>query len=95
MPRKPPRIVPETGLSRPARHLSRLPRWVILLATVALVLLGLFVKGPGGAAALLVVAALVGWLLAISWSLLPPAGRVSRLALLLAVVAVAGWQVTR
>lgn len=87
--------MPATPLSRPARHLARLPRWVVLLATTALVLAGLFVKGPGGAVALVVVAGLVGWLLVISWSQLPPAGRVPRALLALAVLALAGWQATR
>jgi hypothetical protein len=76
-------------------RLRRLPRWALLLAVLALTLTGLFVAGPGGAAALLVVALLLAWLLALSWPRLPAGGRLARMAVLTAVLAVAGWQATR
>jgi hypothetical protein len=75
--------------------LSRLPRWLLLIMVLAVTLIGLFVTGPGGAAALVLLTALLAWLLALSWPRLPRSARIGRLVILLAVLAVAGWQGTR
>ncbi|ROO61704.1 hypothetical protein EDC02_3654 [Micromonospora sp. Llam0] len=59
------------------------------LAALVLVLVGLFAPGVVGAAALLVLAAGLVWLLHRSWPAVPAAGRMFRLVALTLLVAVA------
>ena len=75
--------------------LSRLPRWVPLVVLGALMLTGLAVGGPVGAAALCVVAAFVAWLGYLSWPRLAGAGRLGRAAAVLLLLALAGYEATR
>jgi hypothetical protein len=73
-----------TGLA----WLGRLPK-LVLPAFVAIGLLtGLIVGGIVGLVLLVLVVGLLGWLLAAFWPMLPNAGRVLRVAALLAVVVV-------
>jgi hypothetical protein len=76
-------------------YLGRLPRWVLPLAVAAFLVAGLAVRGPVGAAALCVVAAFVAWLGYLSWPRLAGTGRLGRVAAVLLLLALAGYQATR
>lgn len=69
--------------------LHRLPRAVPFLLVAALLLAGLGLKGVVGAVLLLVLAALLGLLLLLSWPVLQPSARVIRLATVALVVGAA------
>lgn len=60
--------------------LNRLPRFVPFLVVAALLVSGLVVKGVLGAVLLLVLATLLGSLLALSWPALQPGPRLLRVA---------------
>lgn len=74
--------------------LAARPRWVAPLVLGALVLLGLFLPGPGAAVPLLVVAAFLGWLLALSWPAIDGRGRLARGLAVLVVLGAAAWRAT-
>jgi hypothetical protein len=86
-----------TGLRRaverwsatPLVYLHQLPRWVLPLALVALLLAGMLGTGWVGAAALLVLAALLGWLAYLSWPSTPLPGRLLRLGAFIVLVLLA------
>ena len=69
--------------------LARLPRAVPGLLVAGLVAAGLLAPGAVGGVALLVVAALLGWLVYLSWPRVPLPGRAVRLVVLALVVAYA------
>ena len=69
--------------------LHRLPGWVPFLTLLALVLGGLFAPAPVGAALLVLLAGLLGWLVYLGWPALPPAGRAVRVAVLALVLVAA------
>jgi hypothetical protein len=73
--------------------LTRVPRWLVAVLMAGLLVAGLAVAGPVGAVLLLVLAAFLGWLLAVSWPVLPRSSQVVRLLVVAAVVAVAVLQV--
>jgi hypothetical protein len=75
--------------------LHQLPTWIAPLVLVALLITGLAVKGPGGAVALCGVAAVLGWLAAISWPRLALTGRLGRIFGIAVVLVLAGLQATR
>jgi len=84
------------GRSRRAlTFLTALPRWVPALATAVLLLAGLAVPGPVGAACLLVVGAFLGWLVTLSWPLLRGPARLLRVLTVALVVGFAVYQFTR
>lgn len=84
------------GRSRRAlTYLTALPRWVPALATAVLLLAGLAVPGPVGAACLLLVGAFLGWLLALSWPLLRGPARLLRVLTVALVLGFAVYQFTR
>lgn len=91
---------PETGLRasvvrRTAPVLVLLhgaPRWVPFGLVFGLVVAGALLPEPAGGVALLVLAALLGWLLLLAWPALTSGGRVVRGACLLLVL---GLAVTR
>lgn len=66
---------------------SRLPRFVPFLVVLGLLVGGLLLPGPAGAALLLVLAVLMGALLFLAWPALPQQGRVLRAAVLVMVLA--------
>ena len=72
-----------------AAFLGGLPRWLPLVAVAALMVGGLLLGGPPGAALLAVVAAVAGWLAVLSWDHTAPAGRLLRVLAIAVVVAVA------
>ncbi len=75
--------------------LRGLPGWVPLLAVLALVLAGLYTPAAVGAALLVLVALVVGWLSYLAWPALPPAGRLVRLAAPVLLLVAAVVRVTR
>jgi hypothetical protein len=89
------RLAVERRSARPLLYLYQLPRWVPAVALVILLIVGLAVKGPGGAAALCGLAAVLGWLAAVSWPRLAVGGRASRLLAVGVVLAYAVYQVSR
>lgn len=70
--------------------LSALPRWLVLVVALAFVVAGLAIPGVVGGVVLLLFAAMLVWLLVLSWPVLTPAARVIRLVLLLMLVVYAG-----
>ena len=66
--------------------LSRLPRAVPFLVVAGLLVGGLLAGGAVGAALLLILAALLGTLLFLSWPALQPAARVLRSAVVALIV---------
>ncbi|MFE9692944.1 DUF6703 family protein [Micromonospora sp. NPDC005806] len=70
-------------------RLARLNPTVVFLATLVLVLVGLFAPGPMGGALLLLLAAMLVWLMAVTWSVQAPATRVLRLVMLTLLLAIA------
>ncbi len=69
--------------------LVRMPRALLVAGLVLVLLAGLFVPGPAGAAVLLAVAALVAWLAWLSWPAVEAPARLGRVVLVAALVAVA------
>lgn len=93
-PSRPP-APPSSGLRaavervsvEPLTRVSRLPRAVPFLVLLALLVCGLFVGGPVGAAMLAVVVLVVAWLLYLGWPRLTTSERLGRTAVLLLAVA--------
>lgn len=79
----------------PLLLLRRLPRWLVGLALAALLLAGLAVAGPVGAALLLVVALLLAWVGYLSWPALQGPARVPRVVVVLLVLGAAAYQLAR
>jgi hypothetical protein len=91
----PARQTTERHSARPLLYLHQLPTWVLPVVLAVLLVVGLAVKGPGGAVALCAVAAVLGWLASVSWPRLTSSGRTGRLLVLAVVVGVAAYQATR
>lgn len=91
----PARQATERRSARPLLFLYQLPTWVPAVVLAVLLVVGLAVKGPGGAVALCALAALLGWLASLSWPRLTTTGRAGRLLLMAALVVGAAYQATR
>jgi hypothetical protein len=85
----------ERRSAAPLAFLHQLPALVPALVLGVLLVAGLAVKGPIGAAALCCVAAVLGWFAFLSWPRLASLGRLGRAAAIGCVLAVAVLQVTR
>jgi hypothetical protein len=85
----------ERRSAKPLLFLHQLPTWVAPLVLVGLLIAGLAVRGPGGAAALCGVAAVLGWLATLSWPQLSATGRLGRILGIAVVLALAGLQAAR
>ena len=70
--------------------LHQMPAWLAPVVLVALLVTGLAVRTWPGAIALVGVAAILGWLAALSWPRLNRQGRVLRVAVIAAVLVAAG-----
>ncbi len=70
-------------------RILRLPRAGLFLGALVLVLLGLFIPGPVGAALLLAIVAAVTWLLTKTWYAHPWPARLLRVAVLALFVGLA------
>jgi len=79
----------------PLVYLRHLPTWVPPVVLAALLVTGLAVRGWGGAVALCVVAAFLGWLACLSWPGLGVRGRLGRLVAVACLLALAAFQATR
>lgn len=81
-------------LSMPAlQWLSGLPRWLVPLFIAALLLVGLFVSGPGSAAALAAVTAFFLWMSYLSWRAVGPLGRLTRVGAIAILAGLTVWHV--
>ncbi len=85
----------ERSSARPLVWLHQQPAWLPPVVLAVLLIAGLAVPGWLGAAALVLVAAFLGWLAALTWPRLAPGGRLLRLAAVAAVLVVAIIQATR
>lgn len=85
----------EHSSARPLVVLHQLSPWVVPIVAAGLLITGLAVRGWLGAAALVLVAAFLGWLAAVSWPRLTPGGRLLRVAAVACMLAVAGIQAVR
>ena len=85
----------EQSSARPLVLLHQLPVWVVPLVLAALFIAGLAVPGWIGGAALVLVAAFLGWLAVVSWPRLTPGARLLRVAAVAGVLVVAGIQAVR
>jgi hypothetical protein len=79
----------EQRSATPLLWLHQLPRWLVPVLAVGLLVIGFALRGWGGAIALLAVAALLGWLAAVSWPRLSAQGRLLRVAATAVIVAIA------
>ncbi|MFU8874857.1 DUF6703 family protein [Micromonospora sp. SL4-19] len=70
-------------------RLARLNPLVVFLATLVVMLVGLFAPGPAGGVLLLALAAMLVWLMSVTWPVQKPATRVLRLLMLTLLIAVA------
>ena len=75
--------------------LHQFPKWLLPVVMVVLLVAGLAVRGPGGGAALVALAAVLGWLACISWPQLSSQGRLLRAAAILGVLVFAAVQSLR
>jgi hypothetical protein len=85
----------ERSSARPLLFLHQLPRWLPPLVLLALLVTGFAVPGWIGAAALVLVAAALGWLGYLSWPTLTAQGRLLRVAAVACVLALAVVQAGR
>jgi hypothetical protein len=91
----PARQTAERRSAKPLLYLHQLPAWVPPLVLVVFLIAGLAVRGPAGAVALCIVAAVLAWLAAISWPRLSSGGRLGRIVAVAAMLAIAGYQASR
>jgi hypothetical protein len=85
----------ERSSARPLVWLHQQPVWLPPLVVALLLVVGLAVPGLVGAAALVLVAAFLGWLAAVSWPQTSTGGRLLRVAAVVGVLIVAVIQATR
>jgi hypothetical protein len=91
MSTKPPgREATERRSAVPLTYLRQLPPWTIPVLSAGLLVAGLAIKGPGGAAAIALLLVFLGWLAYLSWPNLGSGGRALRV-LILAGGVVAVW----
>jgi hypothetical protein len=85
----------ERSSARPLVWLHQQPVWLAPVVVALLLVVGLAVPGWVGAAALVLVAAFLGWLAALSWPQTSTGGRLLRTAAVAGVLVVAVIQATR
>jgi len=85
----------ERRSARPLIYLYQMPRWVAPIVLVVFLIAGLALRGPAGAVALCVVAAVLAWLATLSWPRLAAAGRAGRILAVVVMLAIAGYQGSR
>ena len=81
--------------ARPLFFLVHLPKWVPMVVALGLLITGFIVRGPGGAAALLLVAVFLGWLAYMSWPRINTSGRVIRVLGMASMLVIVAWQARR
>lgn len=85
----------ERRSAAPLVYLRQLPPWLIPVVFAVLLFAGLTVRGPAGGILLVLAAAFLGWLAAVSWPRLTPLGRAGRGAVIALVLAGAVFQALR
>jgi hypothetical protein len=75
-------------------RMNVMPKWFVPLVLAAFLIGGLVIPSRLSGLLLLVVAAFLGWLVAISWPLVKPRGRLLRVAVVALVVVVAVFRFT-
>jgi Family of unknown function (DUF6703) len=85
----------ETRSARPMVLLHQFPPWAVAVVLAGLMMAGLALHGPAGAAALALLAIILGWFGYLSWPRLGPAGRLLRVAVLVVMLTVAVIQARR
>ena len=85
----------ERSSARPLVMLHQLPVWVVPIVLAGLLVTGLAVPGWLGAVDLVLVAAFLGWLAALSWPRLGPGPRLLRVAAVVGLLVIAGIQAVR
>lgn len=93
VPPSPARAKVERGSMPLLMRLAQLPRWLVVIVLLALVIAGLVLRGPAGAAVLLLVGALAAWLLVLSWPALGPGARSARVLVIVLIAVDAGIKV--
>jgi hypothetical protein len=91
----PARATAERRSAQPLLYLHQMPAWIAPIAAAVLLIVGLAVRGPGGAVALVGVAAALGWLAMISWPRLGAGGRAARILAVAVMLGLAVWQALR
>jgi hypothetical protein len=92
MSTKPPgRDTAEWRSAVPLVYLRRMPPTVIPVLSAVLLVAGMVIKGPGGAAAIGLLLLFLGWLAYLSWPNLGPGGRALRVLILAGGVVLALW----
>lgn len=76
----------ERWSAAPVVFLHRMPRWLLLVAVFALLVIGMVGTGWAAAAALLVLAAALGWFAYLNWPAVDGSGRVLRIVALAILV---------
>jgi hypothetical protein len=76
-------------------YLRQMPPWLIPVLFAVLVFAGLTLHGPAGGILLVLAAAFLGWLAAVSWPRLTPLGRAGRGAIIALILAGAVFQALR
>jgi len=85
----------ERSSARALVVLHQLPVWLVPIVLAGLLVTGLAVPGWPGALALILVAAFLGWLAALSWPRLGPGTRLLRVAAIVGLLVIAGIQAFR
>ncbi len=85
----------ERRSAAPLAYLRQLPALVPALVLAGLLVAGLAVRGPVGAAALCCLAAALGWLAFVSWPRLASGGRLGRAAAIACLLVLAAVQAAR
>ena len=85
----------ERSSARPLVLLHQLPVWLVPIVLAGLLVTGLAVPGLLGAVALVLVAAFLSWLAALSWPRLGTGSRLQRVAAVVALLVIAGIQAVR
>ena len=78
----------EARSARTLTTLHRMPRWVLPVVLAAVLLLGLALPSRWAGLLLLLLAAFLGWLLALAWPLVDARGRLLRSLVVLALLVV-------
>ena len=91
----PARQATERRSAKALLYLHQLPAWMAPLVLVVLLVGGLAMRGPAGAACLCGVAVVLGWLATLSWPRLSAGGKLGRVLGIAVVLALAGLQAAR
>lgn len=81
--------------ARPLIVMNGLPRWLMPVILAILLVAGLVISGPIGAALLGVLGLFLAWLVFLSWPALPATTRIIRIVIVAGILAVAVLQATR